>query len=451
MTVAELRASFGLAGIFGLRMVGMFVILPVFALYAERLPGGQNHTLIGLALGGYGLTQACLQIPFGALSDRWGRKRTIYLGLLLFALGSFLAAAAHDIYMVILGRIVQGSGAISAAVLALAADLTRDEQRSKAMAIIGITIGAAFGLSLIAGPLLDQLIGVPGVFALTGVLALVAMGAARWVVPDAARAVGAGTQRPRLLRLHLLLRGELARLNFGIFTLHAVLMALFVVVPFELREAGLPEGSHWKVYLPVALGAFALMLSPMILAERAHRQKMATLGAVLVLLAAQVGLAISGASLTGIVVSLLLFFTAFNLLEAILPSLVSRVAPVDSKGAAVGIYSSSQFLGAFVGATTGGFVSQELGSSWVFGFCAALTLAWLLVATAMRSLDVAGTRTYSVPRLDAERADGLSRKLASAPGVREALIITGEGVAHLKVDNARFDEQIVLKLIAGET
>lgn len=450
MTAAEMRASFGLAGIFGLRMLGMFIILPVFALYAERLPGGASHTLIGLALGGYGLTQACLQIPFGALSDRWGRKRTIYFGLLLFALGSFLAAAAQDIYMVILGRVVQGAGAISAAVLALAADLTRDEQRSKAMAIIGMTIGVTFGVSLVAGPVLSQAIGVPGVFALTGVLALAAMAATRWVVPDVVRAVGSSPSRGPAKQLRLLLRGELARLNFGIFSLHAVLMGLFVVVPFELRATGLPESAHWKVYLPVVAGAFGLMLLPMLLAERAGRQKLAIVGAVLALLIGQVGLAVSASSLAGIVVSLLFFFTGFNLLEAILPALVSRVAPAESKGAAVGIYSSVQFLGAFVGAVAGGFISQHLGSTWVFGSCASLSLVWLATSLAMKTPEVAATRTYSVPRLDAKRADGLSRKLANAPGVREALIISGEGVAHLKVDDAHFDERTVLELIAGE-
>jgi MFS family permease len=204
------------------------------------------------------------------------------------------------------------------------------------------------------------------------------------------------------------------------------------------------------VYLPVVAGAFGLMLLPMLLAERAGRQKLATVGAVLALLIGQVGLAVSGSSLAGIVVSLLFFFTGFNLLEAILPALVSRVAPAESKGAAVGIYSSVQFLGAFVGAVAGGFISQHLGSTWVFGCCAALSLVWLATALAMKTPEVGATRTYSVPRLDAKRADGLSRKLANAPGVREALIISGEGVAHLKVDNAHFDERTVLELIAGE-
>jgi MFS family permease len=451
MTAAELRASLGLAGIFGLRMLGMFIILPVFALYAEQLPGGADHMWIGFALGAYGLTQAMLQIPFGWLSDRWGRKRTIYLGLLLFAAGSFIAAAAQHIDMVILGRIIQGAGAISAAVIALTADLTRDEQRTQAMAIIGVTIGITFGVSMVAGPVLNRVVGVPGIFALTGVLALAAMAVVRWLIPDPARAVAPALADPAAGFTSVLRDPELARLNLGIFVLHALLMALFVVVPFELRDAGVLAASHWRVYLPVMAGAFGLMLPPMILAERRGRQKVAFLGAIAVLMAGQLGLMLLSHTVAGIAVSLLLFFSGFNLLEASLPSFISRAAPPAAKGTAVGIYGSVQSLGTFVGAAVGGLISQRLGASWVFGFCAALTLLWLAVAAGMRGPQPGATRAYSVPRLDPKRADGLSRKLASVSGVREAMVLAGEGMAYLNVDSARFDEQSVLELIAGET
>ena len=243
MTPLELRASIGLSGIFGLRLLGMFVILPVFAIYAERLPGGDNLTLVGLAIGAYGLTQALLQIPFGWWSDRYGRKPVVYIGLVIFAIGSFVAALAPDIYMVIFGRMLQGAGAISAAVIAMTADLTREDQRAKAMAMIGSTIGVAFALSLVASPWLDRMIGVPGIFALTGILALGAMLVMWRVIPDA-------PQNPpapgRALKdfWHVLTDPQLARLNWGIFALHAVLMALFIVVPFGLRDAGLPVGEQ---------------------------------------------------------------------------------------------------------------------------------------------------------------------------------------------------------------
>ena len=259
MNARELRASLALAGLAGLRMLGMFIILPIFGLYAEQLPGGGSHTLIGFALGAYGLTQALLQIPFGRLSDRWGRKRTIYMGLILLALGSFVAAAATDIYVMILGRVIQGAGAISAAVIALAADLTRDEQRTKAMAIIGMTIGATFSLSLIAGPVLGRAIGVPGVFAMTGALALAALAVVRWVVPDPPPAMPRQKSTEDVRLLHLLRNPDLVRLNWGIFVLHGVLMALFVVLPFALRDAGLPAARHWQIYLPVMVAAVLVM------------------------------------------------------------------------------------------------------------------------------------------------------------------------------------------------
>lgn len=445
MTALELRSSFTLAGVFGLRMLGLFIILPVFALYAETLPGGRDHTLVGIALGAYGLTQAVLQIPFGWLSDRWGRKPTIYLGLFLFALGSIVAASATSIGWVIAGRILQGAGAISAAVIALASDLTRDEVRTKAMAIIGITIGVTFALSMVLGPVLGRWIGVPGIFALTGALALGAIAVVRFRVPDPAPAAGAVADRPRFA--DVLRDPQLARLNVGIFVLHAVLMALFVVVPFALRGAGLEGNAHWKVYLPVMLGAFVLMAPVMAMSERSGRQKPAFVGAVALLAIAEAILASMGASVLAISTALLVFFTAFNLLEASLPSLISRTAPAEAKGTAVGVYSSIQFLGTFVGASTGGWLSQHHGAPAVFLFCGALTLVWFGVALGM---NVPVLRTFEVPPMDAGTADGLVRRLQTLPGVREARLAPAEGVARLKVDRANFDEDIVLKLIHGE-
>jgi len=393
MTPQELRASFSLAGLAGLRMLGMFIILPIFGLYAEQLRGGANHTLMGFALGAYGLMQALLQIPFGRLSDRWGRKRTIYIGLVLLALGSFVAAAATDIYVMILGRLLQGAGAISAAVIALAADLTRDEQRTKAMAIIGMTIGATFSLSLIAGPVLGRAFGVPGVFALTGALALAALALVRWVVPDPPLAMPRqkAAEETRLLRL--LRKPDLVRLSWGIFVLHGVLMALFVVLPFALRDAGLPAARHWQIYLPVMVAAALLMVPPLLISERRGKQKTAFLAAVCVLLGAQLLLAATLDSVLGIAAALVVFFIAVNLLEASLPSLISKVAPAGAKGAAVGMYSSAQFLGTFVGAAAGGFVSQHFGTPAVFALCGLLTLSWLLVAWPMSAPAAVGVRT----------------------------------------------------------
>jgi MFS family permease len=388
MTGAELRASFTLAGVYGLRMLGMFVILPVFALYAEHLPGGDNHVLVGLALGGYGLTQALLQIPFGWLSDRWGRKPAIYAGLLLFALGSVTAALAPNIYVVILGRLIQGAGAISAALIALTADLTRDSQRTKAMAVVGLTIGLAFAVSMVAGPLLNRAVGVPGIFALTGALALLAIAVVRWLVPDPP----AGHARMEPVRFGPILRHvDLARLNYGIFALHASLMALFVVVPFSLRDAGLPAQAHWQVYLPVMLGSIVLIL-PMLAYERRGRHRQPFLGAIVALLAGELLLGLAG-SPWSLAAALLVFFAGLNFLEAALPALVSRTAPQEARGTAAGVYGSVQFLGAFAGATTGGFVSQHFGPTAVFAMCGVLTFSWLLVAWPMSAPAAVGART----------------------------------------------------------
>jgi MFS family permease len=451
MTSAELRASFGLASVFGLRMLGMFIILPVFALYAERLPGGSSHTLIGLALGAYGLTQALLQVPFGRLSDRWSRKGAIYVGLFIFAVGSFVAAAAQDIYMVLIGRVVQGAGAVSSAVLALAADLTRDEQRTKTMAIIGVTIGATFGLSIVAGPVLNSVIGVPGIFALTGGLALGAMALVRWGVPEVVRTVAVPKHQSAGGWRQLLFHKELTRLNFGIFVLHAVLMALFVVVPFSLRAAGISDSAHWQIYLPVMIGSVLLMMPAVLIGERAGRQKAVFVTSIGVLLIAQIALASFEPRAVMIAGALLVFFTGFNLLEANLPALVSRAAPVDAKGEAIGVYSSMQFLGTFAGAAAGGVISQHLGGQWVFAFCGAMTMLWLIVGAGMQVPCNVGTRAYAVPHMDPQRADGLSRRLAGVTGVHEAIVMARDGVAYLKVDGKQFDEQSVLDLIAGET
>ncbi|HMK13814.1 MAG TPA: MFS transporter [Burkholderiales bacterium] len=450
MNPLELRASLGLASIFGLRMLGMFVILPVFALYAEHLPGGASHTLVGIALGAYGLTQAILQIPFGWLSDRIGRKPTIYAGLILFAVGSFVAAWAHDIYMIIFGRVLQGSGAISAAVIAMTADLTREEQRTKAMALIGSTIGLTFALSLVAAPLLNQVLGVPGIFAMTGVLALSAIGVVYAVIPDPQHSFSTGGDGQSVRLLAVFFDSQLLRLNYGIFALHAVLMALFMVVPFALRKAGLGVDRHWLMYLPVMLGSFVLLLPAILFAEKKARLKQVFCAAVVLMLATQLLLPWLLDSLWEIFIALLAFFTAFNILEASLPSLISKIAPPGAKGTAIGVYSSVQFLGIFVGAASSGYLSQHYGTKAVFAFGFVLLAIWLIPAFTMKMPVAVETKIYPIPAMDSHRASGLSRQLASIAGVQEALVLAAEGVAYLKVDSSGFDEQNVIRLIAGE-
>jgi MFS family permease len=307
MSPLEIRASASLASIFALRLLGLFLILPVFAVHARTIPGGGDPALVGLALGIYGLTQGVLQIPFGAASDRWGRKQVIIAGLLLFAVGSFIAAGASDIYWTIVGRAVQGSGAISAAVTALIADSTREQHRTKAMAMVGASIGLMFALSLVGAPPLYAAIGMGGLFGLTGLLALAAIGVVLWIVP----AVPARTHDPELRGAReVVLDPQLLRLNFGIFALHTVQMAIFVVIPVRLVESGLPLPSHWTVYLPVVLVSFALMMPPIIAAERRARVRTLFLGAIGLLLATQLGLLWRSDGVTWLAAWLLLFFVA---------------------------------------------------------------------------------------------------------------------------------------------
>jgi MFS family permease len=384
MSPEELRASLALSSIFGLRMLGMFVILPVFAFYAESLPGGDNLLLVGIAIGTYGLTQAILQIPFGYWSDHYGRKPVIYIGLAIFAAGSFIAALGSHIYVIILGRLLQGAGAIAAPVMAMTADLTREEHRGKAMAMIGSTIGATFALSLVLSPWLNRVIGVPGIFAMTGVLVLCAMWVVYAVVPDVAhepRRAGAGG----LKQFGSVLRdAQLGRLYCGVFVLHAVLMALFIAVPLDLRAAGLPVDQHWQVYLPVMVGSFVLMLPGILGVDRPGRLKAVFVGAVALLLLTHLALPWAAGSVWLIAASLLAFFTAFNMLEAHLPTLVSRVAPGGSRGIAIGVFASLQFLGTFCGAAGGGFLYGRWGTTGVVIFDAALLVIWLAAAAGTR-------------------------------------------------------------------
>ncbi len=448
MTPAERRASTGLASIYGLRMLGLFIILPVFALYAEHLPGGQSHLLMGIALGAYGLTQAILQIPAGWLSDRYGRKPVIYVSLILFALGSFVAASADNIYWVIIGRVVQGAGALNAAVMALTADLTREEHRTKAMAMIGITIGITFSISMVLSPLLNSVIGVPGIFAMTGVLALLAMVVVKWVIPD-----------PAITRFHsdteaswghfaeVLRNKELLRLDFGIFSLHAILMSVFMQVPFVLKRDGLEVGQHWYVYLPVMLIAFALMVPPIIIAEKKAKMKQIFMLAIFLAMCAQLLLMFGQNSLWGVAIALLIFFTAFNVLEATLPSMISKIAPLSAKGTAMGVYSSVQFLGAFSGAAVGGALMQYVGGNAVFVLAIVLLLLWLIVASGMQPPAAVSTKLYHLSVMNDAAAADLQKRLAQVQGVREVMVIAAENIACLKVDMKGFDKDAVEQLV----
>jgi predicted MFS family arabinose efflux permease len=375
MSAAELRASTALASIFALRLFGMFIILPVFALWASTRPGWTLQ-LAGVAMGAYGLTQGVLQIPFGWLSDRAGRKPMLYAGLALFTAGSFVCAMAQGPWAMIAGRVLQGAGAVSGVAIAAVADLTRDSQRSKAMAIIGSTIGGVFAISFVAAPSLEKAIGIHGIFAMTGCLALAAIAVVRFLVPDSP---AKGRTAPAAAFAAVFRDAELLRLYVGIFALHAVLMAIFVVVPVALSRVGLAAGELSYVYLGAVGVGFVLMV-PFFVGPLARRERPVFLGSVAAIGVALALLAVELSSLAGIVAALVIFFAGFNVLEAKLPALVSRAAPRESVGAATGAYSSVQFLGTFFGAAAGGSIAQHAGFAPVLVTCFAVTAVWLAVA-----------------------------------------------------------------------
>lgn len=433
----ERRTVVSLALLYAFRMLGLFMVLPVLMLYGDEYRHA-TPMLLGLALGAYGFSQALLQIPFGVLSDRIGRKPVIAAGLLVFTLGSVVAAQADTVYELVLGRLLQGGGAIAGAVMALLADLTAEENRTKAMATIGAAIGASFSLALVIGPLLAAWGGMSAIFWLTALLGLVGL----WVLwalvptvqrpPRRRRDVGAV---PELIR-QVLANRELLRLNFGIFVLHFVLMAAFLVLPGILeQDLGRAREDHWYVYLPLLAGAFVAMLPFIILAEKHRRMKPVFLGAIALLGACLLALNLPPSP--ALVLTLLFFFfMAFNLLEATLPSLVSKTAPAGGKGTATSIYASCQFFGAFAGGALGGMLLQWWGNSALLVLAALLALTWGLIALWMRPPRYLAS--VLIP-LHGRVSEVFSERLAEVPGVEEVVVVESEGTAYLKVDPRRVD------------
>ncbi|MBR9906792.1 MAG: MFS transporter [Gammaproteobacteria bacterium] len=451
LTPIERRASGALAAVFGLRMLGLFLIMPVIAIYGQKYPD-YTPLLIGLAIGAYGLTQALLQIPLGMLSDRIGRRPVIVGGLLLFALGSLVAATADTLVGVVVGRALQGTGAIAAAILALAADITRDSQRPKVMATIGMFIGLSFALALVLGPLLGAQIGLSGLFYFTAVSAVFGIVVLLLAVPKVAQKSARGDLIPLKSELGMLFKDrQLARLNFGVFVLHCVLTAFFVVVPLQLMRGGLAADDHAWLYLPTLIASFAFMIPMLIKAERQRQQPRFFRVAIALVLGAVAVIVFVPAHWTYLAIAVVLFFTGFNFLEATLPSSLTRFAPAGRKGSASGIYATFQFFGAFVGGAAGGSIYQHFGLIGVGIFCTVLLLCWFAFSFGMQPPPQQQSVSYELPLLTATQADGLAEQLSAIEGVEEVRIVAAEKTVYLKVHKTDYNEADVKAQLAPYT
>ena len=450
MPPIERRAVAALSGIFSLRMLGLFMFLPVFSVHAHEY-AGHTPLLIGVAIGIYGLTQGVFQVPFGILSDRFGRKPVIAAGLLIFALGSVVAALADGIWGIVAGRALQGLGAVAAAVMALASDLTGEAHRTKAMACIGASIGAAFALALVLGPAVTGAAGVSGLFWTTAVLAALAIALLYLGVPDPPRTANAGGSP--LSGLAVALRdGQMLRLDAGIFILHAVMIATFVALPIALRDrAGIDAADHWKVYVGVLLASIVFTVPLVVLADRKNRSRAVMLLGIVLLGAALAGLAATvvpaptgdaagiGTGSLVLIACMVVYFTGFNTLEASLPAMVSRAAPMRARGAALGVYSTSQYLGAFAGGIAGGWLLGAGGERAVLAACAGLCIGWMLIAIGLRQPRRLSVEQLRIGAVEREAAEALTARLLAVPGVVEAVVVAEERIAWLRVDRRDLD------------
>ncbi|MCL2897609.1 MFS transporter [Brenneria tiliae] len=447
MTPGELRATWGLGTVFSLRMLGMFMVLPVLTTYGMALQGA-SESLIGIAIGIYGLMQAVFQIPFGLMSDRVGRKPLIVGGLLIFALGSVIAALSDSIWGIILGRALQGSGAISAAVMALLSDLTREQNRTKAMAFIGVSFGVTFAIAMVAGPIVTHAFGLQALFWGIAALSLLGIAITLALIPEPpAHVLNRESAIVRGGLRKVLANSRLLKLNFGIMSLHILLMSSFVALPRVMEQAGLAPQDHWKVYLVTMLISFAGVVPFIIYAELKRRMKQVFVGCILVLIAAELTLWAAGNQLWQIIVGVQLFFLAFNVMEALLPSLISKESPAGYKGTALGVYSTTQFLGVAIGGSLGGALFEHYGAAVVFAAGAGIAALWLLVGFTMREPPYLSSLRITLSDFALRNGD-LEQKMRTQPGVAEVIIVPDEYSAYVKIDNKKISRRQLEELVA---
>ncbi|MFB6434806.1 MAG: MFS transporter [Candidatus Malihini olakiniferum] len=446
MTPRERRATWCLGAVFSLRMLGMFMVLPVLTTYGMALPGA-SESLIGVTIGIYGLMQALLQLPFGLLSDRVGRKPLIVIGLLLFVLGSVIAALSPNIWGIILGRALQGSGAISATIMALLLDLTREQNRTKAMVFIGISFGVTIAIAMALGPIVAHAWGLQSLFWSMALLASICIIITLTLIPNSApQALNRGSSIVRGSIRQVLSNSRLLKLNVGIMCLHILLMSSFVVLPRVLEQARLPAEAHWKIYLYTMLISFIGALPFIIYAEVKRQMKWVFVGCIVVLLVAELLLWMAGSQFWPIVAGVQLFFLAFNIMEALLPSLISKEAPWGYQGTTMGIYSTTQFIGVAIGGSMGGVLFQFHGAAWVFAAGAMLCMLWLLVGISMKEPPYLSSIRIALPK-EALDDSGLAEKIRIHPGVAEAIVVLEERSAYIKIDRQKTSRQQLEALI----
>ncbi|MCW8109840.1 MFS transporter [Alteromonas ponticola] len=442
MNALEVRAAIALALVYVLRMLGLFMVMPVLAVAAMDYPD-YSPMMVGLAIGGYGLTQAALQIPMGMMSDRWGRKPVILLGLLVFALGSFIAASADTMAWMIVGRILQGAGAIAGAIMALAADVSRESQRAKVMAIIGIAIGMSFYMAVLIGPILAEKFGLAGIFWITGFLAMACLPLIQWGIPKVSL-LASGDTLPQIGQLkRLFFSSQLWRLNISVMFLHMLITLLFVQLPVTLLHFDMSLESHWTLYAPVLLASILGLIVMMGVAR--GRMPKRLLQVALILMGTGFSmLALQDNNQWVVLVAVVFFFTGFNYLEANFPALVSSIAPAGEKGTAMGIYASFQFFGAFLGGVISGWTVNHWPAETAYTVGTIAVIVWFVLLVGLK--EVSRVKRIQLKGWASKQA---ATELKALPGVVEVRQNAKSNAIYLKVTR-EFDLHQAQLIVAKE-